>query len=51
MEALEGHQTVYKTTEMVDFQLDDYQKKQLEQLGLWDKKVEDDPYSLVSRKK
>ena len=51
MEALEGHQTVYKTTEMVDFQLDDYQKKQLEELGLWDKKVDDDPYSLVSRKK
>jgi hypothetical protein len=51
MESLEGHQTVYKTTEMVDFQLDDYQKKQLEELGLWDKKVEDDPYSLVSRKK
>ena len=51
MESLEGHQTVYKTTEMVDFQLDDYQKKQLEELGLWDKKVEEDPYSLVSRKK
>ena len=34
-----------------DFELDDFQKKQLEQLGLWDKKVEDDPYSLVSRKK
>jgi len=51
MESLEGHQTVYKTTEMVDFQLDDYQKKRLEELGLWDKKVDDDPYSLVSRKK
>ena len=29
MESLEGHQTVYKTTEMVDFQLDDYQQKRL----------------------
>jgi hypothetical protein len=36
---------------MIDFQLDDYQRKQLESLGLRDKKVEDDPYSLVSRKK
>jgi len=50
MESLEGHQTVYKTTEMVDFQLDDYQQKRLKELGLWDGKVEDDPYSLVSRK-
>jgi hypothetical protein len=51
MESLEGHQTVYKTTEMIDFQLDEYQKKRLDELGLWDKKVEEDPYSLVSRKK
>jgi hypothetical protein len=51
MESLEGHQTVYKTTEMIDFQLDDYQKRRLDELGLWDKKVEEDPYSLVSRKK
>lgn len=51
MEALEGHQTVYKTSEMVDFQVDEYHKKKLEELGLWDTKVEDDPYSLVSRRK
>jgi hypothetical protein len=51
IESIEGHQTVYKTTEMVDFQLDDYQQKRLKELGLWDGKVEDDPYSLVSRKK
>jgi len=51
IESLEGHQTVYKTSEAVDFQLDDYQKKRLDELGLWDKKVDDDPYSLVSRKK
>jgi hypothetical protein len=36
---------------MVDFQLDDYQKQKLDELGLWDSKVDDDPYSLVSRKK
>jgi hypothetical protein len=51
VESLEGHQTVYKTSEMVDFQLDDYQKKRLDEIGLWDKKVDDDPYSLVSKKK
>lgn len=51
IESLEGHQTVYKTSEMVDFQMDDFQKKKLKELGLWDTKVEDDPYSLVSRKK
>jgi hypothetical protein len=51
MESLEGHQTVYKTSEMVDFQVDEYHKKKLEELGLWDTKVEDDPYSLVSRRK
>ena len=51
MESLEGHQTVYKTTEMVDFQMDDFQKRKLQELGLWETKVEDDPYALVSRKK
>ena len=50
MESLEGHQTVYKTTEMVDFQLDDYHQKRLKELGLGDSKADDDPYSLVSRK-
>jgi hypothetical protein len=51
IESLEGHQTVYKTTEMVDFQIDDYHKQKLKELGLFDPKVKDDPYSLVSRKK
>jgi hypothetical protein len=51
MESLEGHQTVYKTSEMIDFQIDDYQKKILDEIGGWKSKVEDDPYSLVSRKK
>jgi hypothetical protein len=51
MESLEGHQTVYKTSEMVDFQVDDYTKKRLEELGDFNNRVSDDPYSLVSRKK
>ena len=51
IEKLEGHSVIYKTTEASDFQLDDYHKKKLEELGEWDSKVEDDPYSLVSRKK
>jgi hypothetical protein len=50
MESLEGHQTVYKTTDAIDFKLDDFHMKQLDELGLRDKRVEDDPYSLVSRK-
>jgi len=50
MESLEGHQTVYKTTDAIDFKLDDFHVKQLDELGLRDKRVEDDPYSLVSRK-
>ena len=51
IESLEGHQTVYKTSEMVDFQVDEYQKKILDEIGGWKPKVEDDPYSLVSRRK
>jgi hypothetical protein len=50
IEAIEGH-TVYKTSNAVDFQVDEYTKKRLEELGGFDVKVEDDPYSLVSRKK
>ena len=51
MEALEGHQTVYKTSDAIDFQIDDYTAKRLEQLGGLDSKVSDNPYDLVSRKK
>jgi hypothetical protein len=50
IEAIEGH-TVYKTTDAVDFQVDEYTKKRLEELGNFDVKVSDDPYDLVSRKK
>lgn len=52
IESLESHQTIYKTTEMIDFQLDDYQTQRLKELGLFEsKKGNDDPYSLVSRRK
>jgi hypothetical protein len=51
LDALESHQATYKTSEMVDFQVDEYTKKRLEELGGFDTRVEDDPYSLVSRKK
>lgn len=50
IEAIEGH-TVYKTTNAVEFQVDEYTKKRLEELGGFDAKVEDDPYALVSRKR
>jgi hypothetical protein len=51
LEKIEDHDSVSKTTDAVDFQLDDYHKKRLNELGSYDKKVDDDPYSLVSRKK
>ena len=50
IESIEGH-AVYKTSSMVDFQIDEYTKKRLEELGHFDAKVTDDPYDLVSRKK
>jgi hypothetical protein len=31
--------------------MDDYHKKILDDIGGWKQKVDDDPYSLVSRKK
>lgn len=50
IEALEGH-GAYKTSNAVEFQVDNYTKKRLEELGGFDAKVSDDPYDLVSRKK
>lgn len=50
IESIEGH-AVYNTTDIVDFQVDDYTKKRLEELGNFDVKVSDNPYDLVSRKK
>jgi hypothetical protein len=51
LESLEGHKTTYKTSDAVNLQLDDFQKEQLKKIGKFDPKVDDDPYSLVSRKK
>jgi hypothetical protein len=50
IESIEGH-AVYNTTEKVDFQIDSYTAKRLEELGGFNGKVSDDPYDLVSRKK
>jgi hypothetical protein len=50
IESIEGH-TVYKTSDATDFQVDEYTKKRLEELGNFDAKVTDNPYDLVSRKK
>jgi hypothetical protein len=50
IESIEGH-SVYNTTDAVEFQVDDYTKKRLEELGNFGTKVSDDPYDLVSRKK
>jgi len=41
---------MYKTTENVDFELDEYHIKRLRELGLYEDKTDDDPYSLVSRR-
>jgi hypothetical protein len=50
IEALEGH-GAYGTSNAVEFQVDNYTKKRLEELGGFEAKVSDDPYDLVSRKK
>jgi len=50
IEAIEGH-AVYNTTDLIDYQVDEYTKTRLEELGGFNTRVEDDPYSLVSRKK
>ena len=48
---MESHESVTKTTDNIDFQLDDYHKKKLREIDRHDPKVSDDPYDLVSRKK
>jgi hypothetical protein len=50
IEALEGH-GAYRTSDAIEFQVDSYTKKRLEELGGFEAKVSDDPYDLVSRKK
>ena len=51
IEQIEDHVPLSKTTEAVNFELDEYHMEKLRELGLYDTKVDDDPYSLVSRKK
>jgi hypothetical protein len=41
---------MYKTSDNVNFELDEYHIRRLRELGLYEDKIDDDPYSLVSRK-
>ena len=50
IQQLETHQPTYNTSEAVDFQLDDYQKQRLAELGLYQPpKPEDDGSEFISR--
>lgn len=49
IEKMEDH--LPRRENLPNWEVDDYTKKRLEELGLYDTKVEDDPYSLVSRNK
>jgi len=50
IQQLETHQPTYNTSEAVDFQLDDYQKQRLTELGLYQPpKPEDDGSEFISR--
>lgn len=52
IQQLEDHVPLYKTTDAIDFQLDDYHLQRLNELGLDGDKGDDsdDPYNLVSYK-
>ena len=51
IEQLEDHKPLSKTTDAINFQLDDYHLKRLNEIGLdGDDKNSDDPYDLVSYK-
>jgi len=51
IQQLEDHIPLNKTTEAINFELDDYHMQRLKELGLdGDKKDDDDPYNLVSYK-
>jgi hypothetical protein len=47
VEGMETHKTVYQSE--VDWELDDYQKQRLKELGLGDDLQEEDDYDIVSR--
>lgn len=50
IQQLETHNETYGTSEAIDFQLDDYQKQRLEELGLYDPpQSEDDGSEFISR--
>jgi hypothetical protein len=47
---LETHQPTYNTSDAIDFQLDDYQKQRLSELGLYEPpKADDDGSEFISR--
>mgnify|MGYP003645387557 FL=1 len=49
MKGIEDHVPTYQSE--VEWEMDDYQKQQMERLGLGEtKNTDDDPYSLVSRR-
>jgi len=51
IEQLEDHVPLNKTTDAINFELDDYHMQRLKELGLdGDKKDDNDPYNLVSYK-
>ena len=47
---LEDHKPMFKTTEAINFELDEYHLKRLKEIGLYDDKSGEDAYDLVSRK-
>ena len=48
IKGIEDHVPTYQSD--VEWEMDDYTRQRLEELGLSDKDDSDDPYSLVSRK-
>jgi len=48
---LESHTSITKTSNLTEFDLDDYQKKKLREMEDFSPRVSEDPYDLVSRKK
>jgi hypothetical protein len=51
LKSIEDNTPHNKRSEAFNMELDDYHRKRLDELGLFEDKVEDDPYDLVSRKK
>ena len=51
LRSIEDNRPIDSTTDRVHFELDEYHRKKLDELGIFEDKVTDDPYDLVSRKK